>query len=207
MKIVLIPCAPTEWRDEGRLLGRVELAPTPAGEQQAAAWSAALAQVGAAVIHHSPDELATRTAKILSKAIGARPRKDSSLAEVDLGLWSGLTDEELRKRFASAHHELLEAPLNVNPPDGEGFSDASERVAGELKKLIRRTGDKPLAVVLRPVALGLARRWLEGSDESTIWEAVTEINEPIVFDYSGNGKVTPATPPDEHDDTDRVKHG
>ena len=24
MKVVLIPCGPTEWHDEGRLLGRVE---------------------------------------------------------------------------------------------------------------------------------------------------------------------------------------
>lgn len=195
MKIVLIPCAPTEWRDQGRLLGRVELSPTPAGEQQAAAWSAMLAEVGAPVIHHSPDELATRTALILSKTVGARSRKDAALKEVDLGLWSGLTDEDLRKRFASAHHELQEAPLRVKPPDGEAFSDASRRLASELKRLIRRNGDKPLALVLRPVALGLARHWLAGADESAIWEAVNDVNEPVILDYHVNGSAHSAPPP------------
>ena len=184
MKIVLIPCALSEWREEGRLLGRVEVLPTPEGEREAATWAEALRPLGLAVIHHSPDDLATKTAKIIAKALGVKPRKSINLAEVDVGLWAGLTESDLQKRFETAYHELCESPLNVSPPDGEAFADARQRLTAELQKLLKKSGDDAVALVLRPLALSLVLSSLEGVEAGNFWEHVREIRMPFTLDHS-----------------------
>lgn len=185
MKVVLIPCAATEWRDEGRLLGRVEVPPSAEGERVAATWVDSLRLHGIELIYHSPDELATKTAKIVANALGIKTKKLADLAEVDMGLWSGLTEDDLRKRYASAHHELTEAPLHVSPPDGEGLAAAEERLATAVQKLLKKNGMETIALVERPVSLALTRRVLEGGAESQIWEGAQEISAPVVVQTNG----------------------
>lgn len=184
MKIVLIPCAPSEWREEGRLLGRVEVAPTPPGERDAALWAEPLRPLGLATIYHAADELSTKTAKIIAKTLGIKTRKIANLAEVDVGLWAGLTEDDLQNRYASAYHELCESPLNVNPPNGEALADAEQRLAAEVQKLLKKNGVPAIGLVERPLALALTRRAIEGGEESTIWESARNVLEPIVLEHS-----------------------
>lgn len=185
MKVVLIPCAATEWRDEGRLLGRVEVPPSAEGERLAATWVDSLREHGIELIYHSPDELATKTAKIVGKALGVKTKKLADLAEVDMGLWSGLTEEDLRKRYASAHHELTEAPLHVSPPNGEDLAAAEERLTTVVQKLLRKNGMEAIALVERPVSLALTRRLLQGGESSQIWDAAQHISEPVIVEMNG----------------------
>lgn len=182
MKIALIPCAASEWREEGRLLGRVEVAPTPQGERDAAVWAESLRPLGLVTILHAGDELSTRTAKIVAKALGIKTRKVSSLAEVDVGLWAGLTEDDLQKRYATAYRELCESPLNVNPPNGETIADAEKRLTTELQKLLKKNGVPAIALVERPLALALTRRSIEGGEEATIWENARDVDAPVVLE-------------------------
>lgn len=185
MKVVLIPCAASEWRDEGRLLGRVEVPASAEGERIAATWVDSLRPHGIELIYHSPDELATRTAKIVGKALGVKTKKLEDLAEVDMGLWAGLTECDLRKRYGSAHHELTEAPLHVSPPDGEGLAAAEERIATAVQRLLKKNGMQSIALVERPVSLALTRRVLQGGLESQIWAGAQEISAPVVVQTNG----------------------
>lgn len=181
MKLALIPCCPTEWHDEGRLLGRVDLPATPEGEQRLAAWVALLRPLALAKLLHSPDELATRTAKLLGKALGVPTRAVDDLAEVDIGLWAGLTDEQLQTRFETVYRQLNEAPLTVVAPEGECLGDAAERLRGCLSKKLRKNGTTALGVVMRPVALALMLRELDRVEDAAVWEARQRC-EPVVLD-------------------------
>ncbi len=183
MKIALIPCATSEWREEGRLLGRVEVTPTPQGERDVASWAETLRPLGLLTIHHAADELSTRTAKIIAKALDIKSRKVANLAEVDVGLWAGLTDDDLQKRYATAYRELCESPLNVNPPNGETIADAQQRLTVELQKLLKKNGVPAIALVERPLALALTRSSIEGGEEAAIWENARDMNIPLVLEY------------------------
>lgn len=180
MKIVLIPSAGSEWCQQGRLLGRVELPPRADRESICAGWVERLRQQGVSRILHSSDELATWTARFLAQRLGVTARAADELAEVDLGLWAGLTEEQLATRYESAHRQLLEAPLTVSPPQGESLRDASARLESCIRKRIKRNGSATLAFVLRPIAFELARAALE-RDEVSLWQhgAATE---PLVID-------------------------
>lgn len=185
MKVALIPCAANEWVEKGRLLGRVELSAGPSLEDETNQWAAALVGLGLKQIYHAPDELATRTARILGRKLVVPTRVAEGLAEVDVGLWTGLTEEELKSRYASAHRELCEAPLNVSPPGGESLGAADKRLKGFLQKQAKRNGEATVGLVLRPVSFVMARCALEGRAASDVLETAKQARAPIVLDASG----------------------
>jgi len=191
MKIALIPCVPTEWQQEGRLLGRAELPAEPNGEETCARWAEQLRSLPLKWILHSPDELATRTAKWLGRLLIVPTRRAESLAEVDLGLWSGLTEDQLKARYASAHRELCEAPLNVEPPGGESLEAAQDRLISFLRKRLKRNTDEAFGVVLRPLAYALAWCALSADNPAGLWETAKRATQPKIIDVSA-GEVTPA---------------
>lgn len=182
MKVVLIPCAATEWREDGRLLGRVELSPCTDAEQQCEKWAAELKFAGLAQIYYGPDELARETAQCLGRRLTVPTKRAEQLAEVDLGLWSGLTDQQLKSRYASAHRELREAPLNVNPPEGENLGDADERLRAFVRKQVKRNGKAAVGLVLRPISFAMLWRRLAGGEAPEIWEAARNSLHPVVID-------------------------
>jgi len=192
MIITLIPCGPSDWHSEGRLLGRVELAFTPQAEAWVSAWVERLRPLNLSRILHAPDELARATARLLGRRLGVPTRTVQDLKEVDLGLWAGLTDLQLRTRYASAYRQLQEAPLSVCPPGGEEFAAAAERLRKFVQRLVRRNGRGGVGVVLRPVSLAIARYVLNGLDAARIWEDAWGQDEPVVVEY---GAEAPAPGP------------
>lgn len=181
MTITLIPCGATEWRDEERLLGRVELPMSPEGQALCAFWAKGLANSGLRVLLHPKDELCTNTARRIARALGLRHKSNAALDEVNLGLWTGLTQDQLRTRYESAYEEFSQAPLNVGPPEGESLHEAYERLRTAVEKILRQHANDNVAIVARPFALALIRYILSDSDLSSLWEALDEGREPRVI--------------------------
>jgi probable phosphoglycerate mutase len=186
MKVALIPVGSTDWREEGRLLGRVELPPNETCEPQCAEWAEVLRPLNMRHLFHAPDELATRTAKLLARKLVVPTKSADGLAEVDVGLWAGLTDAQLKSRYAKAHRELCEAPLNVSPPGGERLEAAQVRLKQFLKKQVKRNGEQAIGLVLRPVALAMTRCALEGSDASVVWDTAQRTDAPVIIEVSSD---------------------
>jgi broad specificity phosphatase PhoE len=185
MKVALIPCGVTDWRQQGRLLGRAELEPAPGAESQIVAWCEQLRLAKLDRIFHAPDGLSKATAQYIARQLNIPTKTLSALVEVDLGLWAGLTEEELKKRYAKAHRQLVDSPLNVSPPDGEDFSDAANRLRACLKKRIKPNGKEAIGLVMRPLTFAMARYVLEGGEHARIWETSQSEVEPVVIECTG----------------------
>lgn len=186
MKIALIPCGVCEWREQGRLLGRVALQLSAGAEVRCVQWSQRLAETSLSTIYHAPDELCKKTAQMIARRLGATTKSVEALAEVDVGLWAGLTEAQLKARFETAHRELCDAPLNVQPPDGETFSVAAERIERSVRARIRnrKKNGRDIGFVLRPLSLAMARRALEGAESSAIWNGIRADDAPVLIDES-----------------------
>jgi len=184
MKVALIPCAATDWTQDGRLLGRVDLEPGEDAHGQCKKWSETLRDQKLARIYHAPDILSKTTAQSIAQALNIPAKNLEALAEVDLGLWAGLTEGELKKRFAKAHRQLIDSPMNVRPPNGEDFSDASARLRNCLKKQIKPNGRASIGLVMRPFSFAMACYLLQG-DSVKIWEASQDQPAPRVMECFG----------------------
>jgi len=151
------------WHREGRLQGRADLPLSPEGRGMVMADIANLitspveGELRPSVIHHPPDEGARETARLLAKALGAKPRTAEELAEPDLGLFDGITLAQFEERFPTRFRQWEDEPLGLIPPDGEPFIDARSRVVGEVARLLRRRRGRHLGVVLHPTALAFLR--------------------------------------------------
>jgi broad specificity phosphatase PhoE len=181
MKLALIPCAWSEWRELGRLLGRVELTLTREGHAHCLRWAAQLRQLALARVLHGPDELARQMGRCIGRAAHAPARTVADLREVDLGLWTGLTEEELRTRFPSAHRQLGDAPLTVTPPEGENLAEAAGRLRVCLNRRVKRFPTGLIGLVLRPTALSLMLGVLGVVEESDTWR-YAGTDEPLIVD-------------------------
>ena len=185
MKVALVPTLPTAWRRAGRLLGRAELSPE---SEACEAWVAAIEPLLLSTILHGPDELSARTAAVLAGELGIGARAVPELAEVDLGLWAGLTDAELRSRFSRAHRSLRDDPLRVHPPGGEPLEEAAERIEQALRRHVLRRRGTDAAVVLRPLVRAMARCILLGEPLTDLWASAAHIDSPVVIEPQPAGR-------------------
>jgi len=168
-RVLLISAGPTPWDVEGRLGGNPTLPLTTDGEIQ-------LQKTLAALDHHPVTAIFTcvknqacdQAAKLVARHYNVRVRDCESLESMSMGLWQGLTREELRFRFPTVFPEWEDCPLNVNPPQGESLEAAAARIREGLRKILKRNRGGTIALVLRPVTLQIALGLLRGEPLHTL---------------------------------------
>jgi probable phosphoglycerate mutase len=67
------------------------------------------------------------TAEILAAQTGAAVRTDERLREIDTGLWSGLSFEEVQRLYPREHAERERDLVGYRFPGGESFRDVRDR--------------------------------------------------------------------------------
>ena len=179
MTIYLVQCGATDWSGpagQERMQGRISLPLSPVGQEQAAGAARRLAEIELAAVYSPDAEACLQTAKAVAAGHkGCKVRKLADLEEVNLGLWQGMLVSEVKSRHPRVYRQWLDEPASVTPPEGEGFTDAYQRVCAAVKKVIRRHGaDSPANVVLVAPLLtaALVRCFLNRCPLSDIWKLV-----------------------------------
>ncbi len=145
-------------------------------------------------VYSSEEQSSGETARLIAQRCGARHKTEKSLAEVDAGLWTGLTFDELKRRDPKVFKLWYDNPTSVCPPEGEDLAKASERLSGSLAGLAKKQGDRNVAVVMGPVAFGVARCAIEAVSLGKVRSMMQ--SEPVRYEVAGDGKskapITPA---------------
>lgn len=170
-RVLLFRAPPTEWDGEGRLSGRVDLPLGSGGALEVERLAHEVAGLELDLMLHGPDEASTVSAGILARATGARLRRCVGLAEPGLGLWEGMRSSDLEERCPSVFRQWQVDPTRVSPPQGESLLEASERIVGEFARVLERVREvsPTVGVVVRPMARGVLRCWLEGLSLQRLW--------------------------------------
>jgi len=167
-RVILIEAAPTAWDADGRICGSVSL-PLRAEAIDALRRLAQTLPDDIHSIYRPPEnDACDQAARLIGHHFGLRVRSNEELQEPHLGLWQGLTPEELRQRFPSVFPQWEEQPLTVTPPDGEPLRDAIDRIGDGLEKILKRNRDLTVAMVLRPMGLQIAAGILRRESPQTI---------------------------------------
>jgi broad specificity phosphatase PhoE len=114
------------------------------------------------VIYHGPLLRTVDTAKAISSAYPVQPRLmlSEALKELDYGHWSGLSDDEVKKRFGNAEYDAWQKAA-VWPPE-ERWGSRRQDVANALSVFLREAEDvlDRGGTVLAVTSNGIAREML-----------------------------------------------
>ncbi len=165
----LIKCGETTWEADGRLQGRSDLPLSPQGRSSVEQDVAMLAGHRMGTIYHPANEAASETAKLVARLVGAKTKPLAELAEADLGLLDGLTEQAFAERFPKRYKQWQEDPLSVSLPEGEVVGEARARLFGALGRLLKRSRGTEVGVVLQSLGLGFLRCWLADRPPTELW--------------------------------------
>jgi broad specificity phosphatase PhoE len=134
---VLVRHGQSTWNQEHRIQGQLDPPLSELGRRQAAVLGARLAAHRFAGLYASDLKRAFETAEVVGAAIHLQPEARTSLREVFLGEWEGLTTEEIAERYPEAWASWVEEPDWDVVPSGEGQAAFDRRVAAAMDDIAR----------------------------------------------------------------------
>lgn len=131
-----------------RLQGaRVDLPLCELGRRQAEAACRQLQQCTILRAFSSPLRRARETAEIIAAPHGCAVETVPEFVECDVGLWEGLSWEEIRARDPERVAAFLADPAAVSYPEGESFGDVARRVLPAVERLLAQDADGDTLIV------------------------------------------------------------
>ena len=156
--VVLIRAGCTDYDDQHRVLGTLDMPVNQRGEAQIREIIRQMlaSQMKVEAVLTSPDDPACSTAHAIAEShSGVKVKELDELRNVNQGLWQGLPESDIRKRFPRLFRAGKEDATVICPPEGETLSDACQRLERVLSKAIRKykvfaiVAPEPLATVIR----------------------------------------------------------
>ncbi|MCA9298746.1 MAG: histidine phosphatase family protein [Phycisphaerales bacterium] len=174
IQFILIRTGETEWDAQGRVSGAADIPLSEKGLLQASETVQALADVPLDVVIGAEDEASVVLMTRLAEASHAKVRKVPGLGEMRLGLWEGMRQCDLEEKYPTAYRQWCEDPAGVVVPDGETIGDAEDRIIGQVIRTLEKCKATNVALVLRPIANGIVRSWVDRKGTSSLWTSVNE---------------------------------
>lgn len=158
--VILIRPGATEFDEQSRIQGTLDLPLSERGRQQVAELVRQLGSTKPDIILAAPSEPARTTAETLGAELDVPVKPLEGLRNLDQGLWQGMHVEEICRKYPKIPRQWRESPESIRPPGGEEVAAALERARAALAKPLRRNdiiavvSSEPLATLLRCTMLG-----------------------------------------------------
>ena len=158
--VVLIRPGCTDFDEQNRIQGVLDLPLNHRGHAQVLGLVAQLQEVSFDVIFTAPSEPARSTAQAICEQCGAALKELDDFRNLDHGLWQGLQVDDVRRKYPKVFKQWQESPETVCLPEGETVSEAVERIRHGLRKCLKRkkiigiVASEPLATMIGCVLRG-----------------------------------------------------
>lgn len=153
--VILIRPGWTDFDEQKRIQGSLDLPLNPRGQKQVAELIDTLHDITLEVIYAAPSEPACSTAEAIGAGLDVPVKELKGLRNLDQGLWQGLLLDDLRRKYPKVYKQWQESPETICPPGGETVSDALKRARKALIKPLKRkdsfavVASEPLATLIR----------------------------------------------------------
>jgi broad specificity phosphatase PhoE len=151
-QVILIRPGATLYDEQNRVQGILDIPLSERGHGQvvrmAQEIAESLGESSLAALYSGPGENVTRTAEIVGKVVGIRPKRINEFRNLDQGLWQGLQIDEIKRRNTRLFRQWIDDPATICPPQGETVERAMDRIKAAFRPLIRRHQDEAIGLVV-----------------------------------------------------------
>jgi uncharacterized phosphatase len=160
-RLLLIRHAESVWNAQKRWQGRADPPLSDVGRTEAARASDVL-RGAIDTVFASPQIRARDTARIIADALDlGEVRTEHDLCEVDVGVFSGLTSDEVEARYPDELAAWRAGDLDTVAPGGESRRALIDRVFPALERVAKRSDAKRVLVVTHGGVIGAVERHLD----------------------------------------------
>jgi len=165
-RVLLIRHGQTDWNIEGRWQGTLPIGLNDIGREQAKALAHYLAERKLGSIYTSDLPRALDTAIAVGSVHGITPQIDVRLQEFNLGVFQGLTREEIRERYAADFNDFETDYWDYIVKDGESRRMLQARAYQAFQHIVIRAFGPEVAIVSHGGTIRmLLLRLFEGAPE------------------------------------------
>ncbi len=174
LQIVLVRPGATDYDQQGRIQGSLDIPLNAQGETEVARLAGELKPLGISALYCCECQAARQTADTLGRDLGVKVKKFDRVRNLNHGLWQGMLIDEVKRKHPRVYRQWQDQPECVCPPGGEMLGDARERVQTALAKLLKRHRDGTIAVVAPEPLASLVRSRLGHTEVGDLWRAAAD---------------------------------
>src|ERR1700677_258302 len=181
-EVVLIRPGCTDFDEQNRIQGVLDLPLNHRGHAQVLGLVAQLQEVEFDVVFTAPGEPARSTALAICEQNGASLKEVDDFRNLDHGLWQGLPVDDVRRKYPKVFKQWQESPETVRLPEGETVAEAVERIRRGLRKCVKRkrtigiVASEPLATMIGCVLRGQRPSLPESCDRKSLRPTIERIS-------------------------------
>ncbi|HEV3138270.1 MAG TPA: histidine phosphatase family protein [Pirellulales bacterium] len=169
VQIVLIRPGSTDYDNQGRIQGTLDIPLNEQGTQEVQRLIDAIRPLGITTIYCGPCQSACQTASAIAEALGVKLKKLDPLKNIDHGLWQGMLIDDVKRKQPKVYRQLQEQPEIICPPEGEMLSEAQERVQTALAKILKKHKEGTLGLVVPEPLASVVLGYLSQSEIGDLW--------------------------------------
>ena len=173
-RILLIRSGATDFDEQGRIKGTLDIPLSHEGSAQVAEVVKELADTPIDHLYASPCRCAMQSAEVIAKARKLKVRKVVELQNLDHGLWHGKLIDEVKHSQPKVYRQLQEHPETVCPPEGEPVGAALDRARAALAKLLKKHKTGTIALVVPEPITSIVHSILAQSELGDLWKVACE---------------------------------
>jgi probable phosphoglycerate mutase len=174
-QILLIRAGSSEYDQQGRIQGTLDIPLSEEGRRQVEALVDELNGQPWDTIYASPSQSAFQTAEMVGARRDVKPKTLDALSNLDHGLWQGMCVEDVKKKHPKVYRQWLEQPETVCPPQGETIRAAEGRIQSAVAKLAKKHKNEGIVALVVPEPLNtVIRHVLRQEELGDLWRLHAE---------------------------------
>jgi alpha-ribazole phosphatase len=143
----------------GRCYGKLDVGLSVLGRAQMERTAQCLKAEQFDAIYASPRVRTIESARIVAAFHECGCREDARLCEIDFGDFEGLTYDEIAERYPALYRQWMDAPTEVQFPNGESFAAIRGRVLASFSAICERHEGRPVAIVAHGGVIRILLAW------------------------------------------------
>ncbi len=181
LEIVLVRPGATDFDEQGRIKGCLDMPMSANGHQQVDRLAGELSGYSLETIYCGPCESARQTATRLAQGRRAKMKTIDCLKNVDHGLWHGKLIAEVRRQLPRVYRQGQDSPQCLCPPRGETLEEAADRIKTAIAKILRKHRHGSIAIVVPEPLASIVAVLLSGGTIQDLWKVETDTGSYEVY--------------------------